>query len=368
MSPDNPKVRDFTTQTQSVPVVVEVSPVYELLLSLFVWGNRSSCDEYECGSAFFEQVKAETPDAIAEQMEVLADCGELWLPLLGVAHDSGRLGSVEEFSEYVNAMDPEELRKYLMHSSCLKGDIGKADIDAAANGDPAALAKISEHADVSAGFISLLTDDAAKSQQKIVETLAGVQAILGSSISDLLPALQRDADEKRTLGRSMDAPAFVEAATNGVTFKMQPQITGVLLIPSKIVRPWTVIASYEGTQVFAYSVADENLTADADAPPTYLVDLYKALGDERRLRILAILSEGDAGLMEIAERVELAKSTAHHHLRILRSAGLVRAIVGDNKAYSLRRNQLPEVGRMLNAFLTPPQAPETTHTRETEGD
>ena len=40
--------------------------------------------------------------------------------------------------------------------------------------------------------------------------------------------------------------------------------------------------------------------------------------------MLAILSEGDAGLMDIAERVDLAKSTTHHHLRILRTAGLVR--------------------------------------------
>ena len=153
---------------------------------------------------------------------------------------------------------------------------------------------------------------------------------------------------------STDAPKLVETATNGVTFRQQPNINGVVLIPSKIIRPWTVIIEHEGLRIFAYSVADEHLLADPDAPPSYLVDLYKALGDERRLRMLSILSEGDASLMEIAERVDLAKSTAHHHLRILRSAGLVRVTVGDSKSYSLRREGVPEAARLLDAYLTTP--------------
>ena len=50
--------------------------------------------------------------------------------------------------------------------------------------------------------------------------------------------------------------------------------------------------------------------------------------------------------------VRLAKSTVHHHLSILRQAGLVRVAVSeDDKEYSLRRDALPEVGRMLAGFL-----------------
>jgi DNA-binding transcriptional ArsR family regulator len=58
--------------------------------------------------------------------------------------------------------------------------------------------------------------------------------------------------------------------------------------------------------------------------------------------------------MELAERVDLAKSTAHHHLRILRSAGLVRVTVGEQKSYSLRREGVPEAARLLDAYLTTP--------------
>ena len=64
--------------------------------------------------------------------------------------------------------------------------------------------------------------------------------------------------------------------------------------------------------------------------------------------------------MEVAEHVDLAKSTAHHHLRILRSAGLVRVTIGKTKDYSLRTDRVPEAGRLLDAYLTTPtQAAQT---------
>ena len=163
----------------------------------------------------------------------------------------------------------------------------------------------------------------------------------------------------------MKAPRLVETTTNGVTFEMQADMTGVLLIPSKIIRPWTVMSDHDGMQIFAYSVADEHLHADPDAPPSYLVELYKALADARRLKMLAFLAETPRSLMEVAEHVDLAKSTAHHHLRILRSAGLVRVTVGKTKDYSLRTDRVPEAQRLLDAYLTTPaQAAETAPTNE----
>lgn len=354
MSADSPRVRDFTTSEQALTVEVEASSVYETMLSLFVWGNKAESGEYECGSMFFEQLEKSIKGAAAEELDAMVGCGELWLPLIGLAHSSGETSSMTRFINHVESMNPVELRKVLIGGACSHHDLPREDADAAAAGDPDAIERVVSLKYVSAGLESLIRATARDTKARIVGLLTAVNDALGTSISEAMPALQRDADEKRALARSMDAPKLVETATNGVTFKPQPHIDGVVLIPSKIIRPWTVIIEHEGLRVFAYSVADEHLLADPDAPPTYLVDLYKALGDERRLRMLAILREGDAGLMEIAERVDLAKSTTHHHLRILRSAGLVRVTVGENKSYSLRREGLPEAARLLEAFLTTP--------------
>lgn len=352
MGADTPKVRDFTTAEQALSVGVETSSVYETLLSLFVWGNKNDSSEYESGSTFFEQLQSSVKESALAELSTMAGCGELWLPLIGLAHSTGETGSMTRFIEFLEGMDAVELRQVIIGGACAHYDLPREDADAAAAGDPEAIERVVALEYVSSGLENLIRAATKDTKSRIVLLLTAVNEALGASISESLPALRRDADEKRALARSMDAPKLVETATNGVTFKPQPHITGVVLIPSKIIRPWTVIIEHEGLRIFAYSVADEHLLADPDAPPSYLVDLYKALGDERRLRMLSILSEGDAGLMDIAERVDLAKSTTHHHLRILRSAGLVRVTVGETKSYSLRREGVPEAARLLDAYLT----------------
>ncbi len=354
MSPETPKVRDFTTAEQALTVSVEVSSVYETVLSLFVWGNKNDSGEYEAGSKFFEHLESSVTGSAADELAAMVGCGELWLPLIGLAHSSGTSSSMTRFVDYLEGMDPVELRRVLISGMCSHHDLADDDAEAAAAGDAAAIERVTAHEYVSSGLERLIRAELRETKARTIALLTAVNDALGASISDALPALRRGGDEKRALARSMDAPKLVEKATNGVTFKPQPHITGVVLIPSKIIRPWTVIIEHEGLRIFAYSVADEHLLADPDAPPSYLVDLYKALGDERRLRMLSILSEGDAGLMEIAERVDLAKSTAHHHLRILRSAGLVRVTVGETTSYGLRREGLPEAARLLDAYLANP--------------
>ena len=79
--------------------------------------------------------------------------------------------------------------------------------------------------------------------------------------------------------------------------------------------------------------------------------VYKALGDEGRLRLLRRLSDGPVTLAEAAGELDVAKSTAHHHLAILRQAGFVMVREGNEKVYSLRRDLLPQAGDLLNAYL-----------------
>ena len=354
MTDTGPKVRDFTATERGLQVAVETSPVYELLLSMFVWGNKDQSAEYETGSTFFERVEAGIPPELAEELNAMVGCGEIWLALVGLAQARNTSHSVAEFLADLETIDPITLRTALVEGACTEAGQDKLQAEAAARGDKAAVEAILEGKHDDPGFRNLLEAEPIDTRRQIIDLVKGVNVAQESSISDALPALDRDADEKRSLARSMEPEKLVETATNGVTFKTQPHITGILLIPSKIIRPWTVIIEHEGMQIFAYSVSDEHLNADPDAPPNYLVDLYKALGDDRRLRMLSMLAEGNMGLMEIAERVDVAKSTAHHHLGILRRAGLVRVTVGDAKSYSLRRDRVPEAARLLDAYLTTP--------------
>ena len=62
-----------------------------------------------------------------------------------------------------------------------------------------------------------------------------------------------------------------------------------------------------------------------EADFTHLADLFGALSDPNRLRIISTLLDGECSVGEIAERVELSESAVSHQLRGLRQLRLVRA-------------------------------------------
>ncbi|MEZ4710899.1 MAG: metalloregulator ArsR/SmtB family transcription factor [Caldilineaceae bacterium] len=65
---------------------------------------------------------------------------------------------------------------------------------------------------------------------------------------------------------------------------------------------------------------------DLDQPTAAeLAELFRAMSDPSRLRILASLLEGELNVGAIAAQVEMSESAVSHHLRGLRQMRLVRA-------------------------------------------
>jgi DNA-binding transcriptional ArsR family regulator len=121
-------------------------------------------------------------------------------------------------------------------------------------------------------------------------------------------------------------------------------------VPSFVNRPLVTYYEFGETLIIVYPVADESVSADADAPPLRLVRLSKALGDEKRLRILRALAEGEKTLMELADMFGVPKTSMHHHMIVLRSAGLISVGVG-SKRYRLRGDTVPDIGALLSGYL-----------------
>ena len=67
-----------------------------------------------------------------------------------------------------------------------------------------------------------------------------------------------------------------------------------------------------------------------------MADIYRALSDPHRLRILGMLQAGEMYAGEVAERTGLPQSVASRHLSFLRAVGLiVSRPQGTMKFYSL---------------------------------
>ncbi|HLS90140.1 MAG TPA: metalloregulator ArsR/SmtB family transcription factor [Limnochordia bacterium] len=85
---------------------------------------------------------------------------------------------------------------------------------------------------------------------------------------------------------------------------------------------------------------------------TDVVKLFKALGDENRLRILAALAKETYCVCDLARLLNIPQPTLSHHLKILRDIGLVKGEKDGQWIYcSLNSELLAEYGLDIDRLL-----------------
>jgi len=80
--------------------------------------------------------------------------------------------------------------------------------------------------------------------------------------------------------------------------------------------------------------------------------MFKALGDETRLRIVALLSHGELCVCHLEEALGLSQPNVSRHLGILRAAGLVEdRREGNWVYYQLLEQEDPDCERHLRGLM-----------------
>lgn len=355
--------------TQNLPsrrhlltVEVEASPAYEFLMSLCVFndacGDLHSELSYDIGKAWFEDVRAKASPDLVENIEQFSfHSHEIWEHVFGLAYNCPPPRDVPTFIAYLENIDTLELRLYLLgyyvreHRRVTPPEI----MYAAAQGDSEAQKQFlktsfPDDAEWQKSLRWLLALDMTATKDILLDIVRGwYEQVFREQEAIILPILARDVESKRALKATLSPEQLIEACT-GWEYVPEPGIKRVVLIPSYLNRPYNSDSGHNDTRIFYYPVADESITAGTGAPPVRLLRLAKALADDRRLRILKKLSTGSYTLQELADDFGIAKTTIHHHLITLRTAGLVRMRLSD-KRYSLRQDVIDSLGDLLGAYL-----------------
>ncbi len=353
------KVMDFTRTPPRLALRVEESLPHEMLMSLTRFASTSERSTFE-DPEWYDNVRTRASAELLAALERLGGAAKPWGGLLRLIRREPAATTVPEFLARVEGTEPVELRLNMLgyYAPWYPPTFDRERIKAAAEGDRAAgraLRTDRDYADEgeeepwTGALVSL---DPPTTRSLVVGILRGwYQQVFADDEASLAKVLARDAAAKRTLAEVLGPEALIESATNGLEYRAQPWTRSVLLIPHVTMRPWNVMNAYDDVYVIGYPVADESLGVEGGAPPTQLIRLHKALGDEKRLRMLRMLARSSATLQELADGVGLAKSTAHHHLVILRSAGLIRVTLEEQSRYTLRREFIPEAAAWLPAYL-----------------
>ena len=340
-------------------VTIEVSPAYELLESLVTTFNGGESDTYEIGSEWIADARRRAGDDLMARLTAVSQGdSDTFIHLAGLAYDTPAPRDIPAFLDHLRQTDADEIRLHLVqfYAHDIRRLTPPAVIRAAIDGDAEARAEFlrTSHPDWEPWtdyLRSILDADGEQLKAELIDVLAEwADRVFKPESLTIMPIIERDAEVKRGLLRDLPLDRFITTATNGVEFAPRPGVERVVMVPSFVNRPLVSYLEIGEVLLIIYPVADESISADGDTPPLRLVRLSKALGDEKRLRILRALADGEKSLMELAEMFGVAKTTMHHHMITLRSAGLVSVVVG-SKRYRLRHETVPDVGALLSGYL-----------------
>jgi DNA-binding transcriptional ArsR family regulator len=340
-------------------VTVDVAAAYELLHSVVVVLEADESGTYDADAGWLDGLRERAGTDLLDRLRAVC-FGEYdtFRHLAGVAYDADAPRDVAAFLDHLRTLDPIELKLHLVqfYTREARRRTSARVVRAAVAGDAEAREEFLRSASPewehwTTYLRAVLDADGTQLRDEVASALdAWADGVWKPESLTVMPILERDADAKRELMGTLEIEDFVRTATNGVEFAPRPGVERLVMVPSFFQRPVVSYVEYGEVLMIVYPVADESISADTDTPPLRLVRLSKALGDEKRLRVLRALADGEKSLIELADMFGVAKTTMHHHMIILRSAGLVSVGVGA-KHYRLRHETVPDVGALLSGYL-----------------
>lgn len=334
---------------ETYKIILDYSVLWECALGIAAITNTPIIKTLEQPLDYWDDIKSSLSKDLLDHLDYV-EKNNTWKALLQLLHKK-RFSDMSEFASYIQDVPDYEL-KFI----CLPF-IGMNFQDIrykAALGEESAINEMKLLTSDNP-FFPRYIDFIGRSDVKHLKShLIGVmqgwyETVIKKDLDKLHTILRTDHETKIEMLEKLSPEELVEWTTGGVSYKPEPSVSNVLLIPQYIYRPWNIEADLEDTKVFYYSVANESISPnDRYTPNNFLVLKHKALGDEIRLRIVKLLFEEDRTLQDITNQLNIAKSTIHHHLKILRAAKLVE--ISDSK-YSLKKLAVELLAEELDLFL-----------------
>lgn len=369
-------MRVVNLSQRPTPIALEVvqSTAAELLMSILALGDllglTKDVNTYDMGKERLQDLRNQASDDLLEDIEGLfggpgtlgETCGKLLSNLFGYVLDSGPKYDVATFLSQLEASEPTEVLLALVGYHGQNRPVPAEVIRSAVEGDPEAQTAFIEGARARwgerDGLVLALEHVLKLGPEPVRRGLVTAlrrwdEEVFRQYESEALPVMERDHRAKLKMSQELSLERTIELATNGIQFAAEPWIRRIVLAPTYILRPWVLLTEHQDVMIYIFPVSDDSLGVDESVPPPQLVKLYKALGDANRLRLLKRLAAGSMTLKEATDLLGSAKSTAYHHLAILRQAGLVWVREGEDKTYTLRDDLIPQASELLQSFLHP---------------
>lgn len=329
-------VLDMSFKRSSFEVEFKSSPLFECALGIAMITYPKIHEQLDKTKVELEQLRKSVSRELQAELNYCQQ-HNTWKMILQLLHQRDFF-SLPDFLAYLDELDKQQFI-YLVFPYLDESQ--QANRILASEGDLQAVKEMTAACKDHVFFPQMINFIAETETSKLISHIKNLMESWTREVikkEEVEQILQRDVLEKQQR-LAQSSPEKVVQWSTGKDYIPELNVQRVLLIPHISYRPWTIEANLEQTKVFYYPVSDASLYGMQDSfqPPAYLVQAYKALADEKRLRILKLLSDSNRSLKELNDILDIGKTTIHHHLAILRSAHMVNVT---GAMYSLNKTAI----------------------------
>ncbi|WP_164669070.1 ArsR/SmtB family transcription factor [Virgibacillus doumboii] len=338
-----------TKKKETYKIELKYSLLWEAALGIAAITNTSLVDTLDLSSEKRKSIKKSLSENMIAQLEYVQN-HNTWKTLLQLLHQKD-FRDLSTFADFVRNLSSEELMEIAIPYLGRDHEVTKKEL---IQGSEKALKKLQDSTKGNSFLPSYLefisNADTEELKDHLIEVMSGwYKTVIEPETEMLQQVLTRDMESKERMMKKLEPEQFIEWATDGMSYRPEPSVYKVILIPHFIYRPWNVEADIAGAKVIYYPIANESISPESKyVPNKMLVQRYKALGDETRLKILKMIIEKNLSLQELTDELNMGKTTVHHHLKILKSA---RLVLNDAAKYEVNEQTLSLLPGELNQFL-----------------
>lgn len=347
-------------QPSHLNIALENSPVYELVISLRVYLNKKDRKILDLGQDWVKQVdsqlssqfKAELERARAFLLGLNVD-----LPLIYVSPEKDNIPGFLKWLENLDFKSLKQNIQLLLQDSEDRDSFYRSiEKYQAALGNETGIEASPQQADLfheRTGLDSALTFFR---DQLFSFWKSWYEEYFSNVEREIAAQLKQNVLEKKELLDQLAPMELFEQATNGMYLENTDHDPFIVLIPQYHSSPFNIHLglSLRGQTTYFYFYPIDLVSADANEPSPKLLRMVRCISDLNRLKILRFVYQKQKSFMDIVHELGLAKSTVHHHMVVLRAAGLVRVYVSQDQGarYSLRESKIGEISALLTEFVT----------------
>ena len=167
-------------------------------------------------------------------------------------------------------------------------------------------------------------------------------------------ARRRSAARGRSVSQKRRAASVTGRLVPDSIAALLPATQAVTFIPSCYVGPYVAYLCHGSSLIVFYNCRSTAASA-VPLPTVRNAAIYpplKALADETRLQILALLHDRELYAQEIVERLNISQPAVSRHLNLMVAAGVLTIRrEGNAKYYAINRDVLAELARAFSSFV-----------------